>query len=235
MTEAPKRRFYGRRTGKALSARRQALLETLLPRIGIEPGTTPLILSDLGMPQHEGDGLGLWVEIGFGKGEHLCWQAANNPDVLFIGCEPFLNGIAGALALIEDGGLENIRLYPDDARDLLDRLPDRSVHRLFLMHPDPWPKARHANRRFINPAQLDQIARVLKPGGEFRTCTDDPGLKTWTLVQMAQRDDFHWTATRPKDWRDPPEDWIITRYNDKATQEGRSAAYFSFERVEQRR
>lgn len=223
----PVRRFYGRRKGPALTQRRRHLIDTLLPKLAVTLDHGPLDPATL-FPEAK---RAYWLEIGFGKGEHLVWQANHHPDVGLIGCEPFLNGVAGALVSIDERPVTNVRIYPEDARDLIDALPDHSLDRIFLLHPDPWPKYRHRDRRFINPAQLDMVARVLKPGGEFRTATDDPTYREWTCVQMAQRDDFTWTASGPADWRTPPDDWIDTRYNKKAQQEGRSAVFFTYQRA----
>lgn len=223
----PSRRFFGRRKGPALSDRKQELMDDLLPRlsINIEEGTTlnPADLSEEGKKQ-------VWLEVGFGKGEHLAWQARANPDTLMIGCEPYLNGVAGLLTSIEEEALGNIRIYGDDARHVIWALPDASVDRIFLIHPDPWPKRRHARRRFIGPSNLDDLARILKPGGEFRVGTDHPIYREWTALQMAQRDDFVWLASGPEDWKQRPDDWPETRYETKAL-EGK-ATYFCFRRVE---
>ncbi|MGF1605294.1 MAG: tRNA (guanine(46)-N(7))-methyltransferase TrmB [Rhodothalassiaceae bacterium] len=224
--EIKTRRFYGRRKGPALTARRQALLDDLLPRLAIDAGAARLDPDTLFDPPPAQ----IWLEIGFGKGEHLAWQAERNPDIGLLGCEPFLNGVAGLLADIDARGLRNVRIWPDDARDLLDRLPDGSIDRLFLLHPDPWPKTRHASRRFIQPDNLDALARVLKPGAAVRIATDDPVFRQWTLVHMAQRRDFAWSATRPADWRTPPADWIETRYARKAQAEGRAPVYLIYHR-----
>ena len=156
------RRLYGRRQGHALRIGQQALVEELLPRVEV-PGDGPLDSRRL-----FGDDRPLHLEIGFGAGEHLAGQAAMHPQAGFIGCEPFLNGVVGALGHVRDGGLDNVRLHMGDALDVLDRLPDASLTRVYLLHPDPWPKARHAKRRFMNPGPLDAVAAKLKPGGEFR-------------------------------------------------------------------
>lgn len=229
--QPPELRFFGRRKGPALSDRKQSLVDELLPRLMVpaaadaEPGTAPIDLEALfGEPKRA-----VWLEIGFGKGEHLAWQAQANPDVGLIGCEPYLNGVAGLLSHIDDEGIDNIRIYGDDARHVLRQLPDASVERVFLIHPDPWPKRRHARRRFVNPPNLDAIARVLKDGGEFRVGTDHPIYREWTALQMSWRDDFEWCADGPKDWLTRPADWPETRYEAKAL-EGR-ATYFRYRRV----
>jgi tRNA (guanine-N7-)-methyltransferase len=178
-----------------------------------------------------GDDRPLWLEIGFGRGEHLGGQAEANPDVGIIGAEPFLDGVVGALMEVRDRGLTNVRLHNGDALDVIDRLPDASLDRLFLLHPDPWPKARHAKRRFVNPGPLDLVARVLKPGGEFRLGTDHPVYCRWAMMQMDRRRDFEWLATKPADWQQRPDDWPQTRYEAKARRLGHEVWYFRFRRV----
>lgn len=173
----------------------------------------------------------LWLEIGFGSGEHLAAQAAAHPDVGLIGCEPFLNGVVGALNHIRDGGLDNVRLYMGDALDVLDRLAPASLERAFLLHPDPWPKARHARRRFVNPGPLDLLASRLKPGAELRIGTDHPVYLRWTLMQMAARRDFTWQADGPADWSARPLDWPATRYEAKARRKGHEVWYLRYRRA----
>ena len=223
-------RFYGRRKGHNLSPRKQAMMDELLPQISVdlaEVGDTSLRpLSLFGSAQTR-----VWLEIGFGKGEHMAWQAERNPGVGFIGCEPYLNGIAGLLGHIDDNDIDNIRIYGDDARHILAALPDASIDRLFLLHPDPWPKTRHAKRRFVGPKNIDEIARVLKDGGEFRVGTDHPVYREWTALQMARRPDFEWTAETAADWSVRPADWPETRYENKSLKEGRPATYFRFIRL----
>lgn len=229
--QPPELRFFGRRKGPALSDRKQGLMDDLLPRISVPvdlekeaaPGDMDL------MAMFELPVRACWLEIGFGKGEHLAWQADHNPDVGLIGCEPYLNGVAGLLTHIEEESINNIRIYGDDARHVLSRLPDASLERVFLIHPDPWPKRRHARRRFVNPPNLDQIARVLVDDGEFRVGTDHPIYREWTAIQMSFRSDFEWLANSPDDWLTRPDDWPETRYEAKAL-EGR-ATYFRYRRM----
>ena len=173
----------------------------------------------------------LWLEIGFGSGEHLATQAAAHPDTGLIGCEPFLNGVVGALNHIRDNALENVRLYMGDALDVLDRLAPASLDRAFLLHPDPWPKARHARRRFVNPGPLDLLASRLKPGAELRIGTDHPVYLRWTLMQMAARPDFSWQAAAPADWSERPADWPPTRYEAKARRKGHEVWYLRYRRA----
>ena len=179
-----------------------------------------------------GDARPLWLEIGFGSGEHLAAQAAASPGVGLIGAEPFLNGVVGALGHIRDGGLENVRLHMGDALEVLDRLPDASVSRAFLLHPDPWPKARHAKRRFVNPGPLDLLAAKLAPGAELRIGTDHAVYCRWVLLQMAARHDFTWQATTRVDWEVRPADWPATRYENKARRNGSEVWYLTFRRCD---
>lgn len=226
----PQEKFYGRRKGQKLSARKLRLLDEVLPKVSISPDAltkgafNPFKLFDF-TPKE------IWLEIGFGKGEHLAEQAKKNPDVGFIGCEPFINGVAGLVTKIHEEGLRNVRIFPDDARPVMDALPSSSIARAFLLHPDPWPKTRHARRRFVSPENLDRLARLLKPGAEFRIGTDHPVYKTWTMIRMQNRPDFNWIAKRASDWRTQPEDWPDTRYQAKAHAIDVKCAYFTFLRV----
>lgn len=229
--QPPELRFFGRRKGPTLSDRKQGLIDNLLPRISVpvdlETKAMPGALSPAAL--FDSPPRACWLEIGFGKGEHLAWQASEHTDVGLIGCEPYLNGVAGLLSHIEDENIRNIRVYGDDARHVLARLPDASIERVFLLHPDPWPKRRHARRRFVNPLNLDQIARILVDGGEFRVGTDHPIYREWTATQMSNRKDFLWLANVPQDWLNRPDDWPETRYEVKAL-EGH-ATYFRYQRV----
>lgn len=218
------RRLYGRRTGHKLRVGQAALVADMLPRLAIPAagGLDAVTLFGAERP--------LWLEIGFGRGEHMAAQAAANPDVGIIGAEPFLDGVVGALLEIRDRELANIRLYNGDALDVLDRLPPASLDRVFLLHPDPWPKTRHAKRRFVNPAPLALVARALRPGGELRIGTDHPVYCRWALMQMAQSADFHWLATTPADWQLRPDDWPPTRYEAKARAQGHEVWYFGYRR-----
>ncbi len=221
-------RFYGRRHGKRLSARRRRLLDEWLPALQIpEPaaGETidPATLFD---PAPRA----VWLEIGFGGGEHLVAQALDHPDVGFLGVEPFTNGLAALLARMADAGLDRVRIFPDDARLLLPALKTAGIERLFVLFPDPWPKKRHWRRRFIGPDTLDDLARVLADGGELRTASDDPVMIRWILEQVRAHPAFTWTARGPADWRARPADAAPTRYEEKAIEEGRQPLYFSFRR-----
>lgn len=229
----PSRRLYGRRKGSALSPRRQALVKRLLPELALDInarcGETGKCI-DTGSLFHDAC-TDLWVEIGFGMGEHLAAQALAHPAIGFIGCEPYVNGVAGLLSLVDEGGMRNVRIYCDNALNLLERLPAASVGRVFLLHPDPWPKKRHAGRRFITPENMDIVARVLRPEGEFRFQTDDPGYLRWAMAHLSRRRDFEWLAEHPADWRQRPGDWPPTRYEAKAQLSGRRSYYLCFRRL----
>jgi tRNA (guanine-N7-)-methyltransferase len=218
------RRLYGRRQGHALRQGQAALFADLLPHIAV-PGIGGITATGL-----FGDDRRLWVEIGFGKGEHMAAQALANPEVGLIGAEPFVDGVVGALMAVRDDGLANVRIHHGDALDVLERLAPASVDRVFLLHPDPWPKARHAKRRFMNPGPIDCIARVLKPGGEFRFGTDHPIYCRWALMQMGKRRDFHWLIEGPQDFQLRPDDWPQTRYEAKARRLGQEVWYFRWQR-----
>ena len=219
------RRLYGRRQGHKLRLGQADLVEQLLPDISV-PDTGPLDARTL-----FGSDRPLEVEIGFGAGEHLAGQAAARRETGFIGCEPFLNGVVGALSHVRDQDLDNVRLHMGDALDVLERLPDSSLSRVYLLHPDPWRKARHAKRRMINHGPLDLIAAKLKPGAEFRLGTDDPTYCRWSMMILNQRRDFDWTARSAADFLTRPDDWPETRYERKARRQGREVWYFRYVRL----
>jgi tRNA (guanine-N7-)-methyltransferase len=214
----PRRRLYGRSKGKALRSHQTELIADLLPQLALDL-TTPLAPRE----GHE-----LRVEIGFGGGEHLIEAAAAEPDVDFIGCEPFINGMARLLSRIEARGLRNIRLHRGDAAEVLDRLPDASLSRVYLFYPDPWPKRRHRKRRFVSAENLDRLARVLKPGAELRFATDIDDYAGWTLARLRARPDFLWRAGVAQDWLSPWDGWTRTKYEAKAIAAGRRPAYLTF-------
>lgn len=218
-------RLYGRAKGHKLRAGQQALVDDFLPQVAVPDG--PIDARTL-----FGDDRSLEFEIGFGAGEHLAYQAALRPNHGFIGCEPFVNGVVGALMHIRDDQLTNVRIHMGDALDVLGRLPDASLDRVYLLHPDPWPKARHAKRRMMNPGPLDRIAAKLRPGGEFRFGTDHPIYCRWAMMQMNQRRDFAWQAQSASDFLVRPDDWPETRYARKArTVFGHDIWYFRYIRL----
>ena len=220
--------FFGRRKGHKLRFHQADLIENLLPLLALDISVpAPANLGEL-FEVPTGD---VRLEIGFGGGEHLIAEALAFPDAGFIGCEPYVNGMAKILTQIEARNVGNIRLYAGDAAELLAWAPPRSIARLDLIHPDPWPKRRHWKRRFVQDATVAATARSLKPGGEFRFVSDIDDYCAWTLAQLMRAPDFFWTAERARDWREPWPGYTMTRYGRKAEREGRVAAYLRFKRV----
>ncbi|MDD9911134.1 MAG: tRNA (guanosine(46)-N7)-methyltransferase TrmB [Ahrensia sp.] len=228
MAARPKRSseaFFGRRKGPPLQPRKQRLMDEALPRLRIDvKRPAPAELSEL----FDHAPAAICMEIGFGGGEHLAEQAQANSDTGFIGVEPFINGMAKMLGKVEDCDLANVRLYDDDATQLLDWLPSQSLSRVDLLYPDPWPKKRHWKRRFVNQANLDRMARVLQPGGLFRFVSDIDTYVNWTLQNIDRHGVFDWQANRADDWRQPWRGWTRTRYEAKAIREGRTPCYLQF-------
>ncbi len=227
---APWRNFYGRRFGKSLRRGQVVHLDTTLksvqvPNVGWDenPNRQPLDLATL-----FGRHCPLWLEIGFGGGEHLLHQALANPGINLIGCEPFINGVAMLMPRITEAKVSNIRIHPGDARDLLDLLPPASIDKAFLLYPDPWPKSRHHKRRFVNAECIDPLARAVKPGAEFRVATDIPDYVRHTLEHFAERGDFKLLEA---DLHQPWLDWPGTRYEAKALQANRPPHYLTFIRL----
>jgi tRNA (guanine-N7-)-methyltransferase len=219
--------FFGRRKGHKLRARQADLIEHLLPRLVLDIGQpSPPGLAGLFDPAADL----VRLEIGFGGGEHLVAEARAFPNSGFIGCEPYVNGMAKILAQIEAHNIGNIRLFAGDATQLLAWAPPRSLARIDLIHPDPWPKRRHWKRRFVQDATVAAMARVLKPGGEFRFVSDIDDYCAWTLAHLSRAPDFAWTAERACDWRLPWTDYTMTRFGAKAEREGRQATYLRFRR-----
>jgi len=210
--EGRQRTLYGRRRGKKLRAGQEALLDTLLPRLLVKVPPEP---QKLDLAAVFGGARDIWLEVGFGAGEHLVWQAEQHADVGLIGCEPFINGVAKCLAHIERTGVTNVRLFNDDARLLMAALPEQSLARAFILFPDPWPKTRHHKRRFVQRDTLDELARLMKPGAELRLATDDPSYLPWMVEHACVHPAYDWQAERPADWRDRPADWPPTRYEQK--------------------
>ena len=217
--------FYGRRKGQQLRGRQQRLMDELLPTLRLDPSSalegelTDCFTKAAGSTH---------LEIGFGGGEHLVHQALKHPEINFIGVEPFINGMAKILGRIDDEGLSNIRLFDDDATQLLDWLPAESLDQVDLLYPDPWPKKRHWKRRFVSQVNLQRIWRVLKPGGRFRFASDIETYVNWTLQHVHAHGKFQWTARASADWNQPWEGWLRTRYEAKAIREGRPPCYLVF-------
>ncbi|MEL7515456.1 MAG: tRNA (guanine(46)-N(7))-methyltransferase TrmB [Pseudomonadota bacterium] len=228
--DRPHRNFYGRLKGKTLKASQKTYLAEDLH--ALSPGS----VSWEDNPNREAldlrglfGGRPVWLEIGFGGGEHLVHQAASNPDIGIIGCEPYINGVAMLLGKIRRAGVTNLAVYPGDVRDLFDVLPDRSIDKAFLLYPDPWPKKRHHRRRFVTPEHLEPLSQAMVPGAELRVATDIPDYVRQTLEQVPTNG-FDWTAQVPADWREPWPDWLSTRYEQKALREGRTPHYLTFRR-----
>jgi tRNA (guanine-N7-)-methyltransferase len=213
--------FFGRRKGKKLRAGQGRLIEALLPRLRVDPDADPRSL--FGRPVDR-----VWLEIGFGGGEHLAEQARIHPGTGFIGCEPFVNGMAKLLATVERDGLGNVRVWDRDATELLPCLPAGCLDRVFILYPDPWPKRRQRKRRIVSDETLALLARALRPGGELRFATDIDDYAGWTLARVMRSDHFRWAAARADEWRKPWEGWHRTRYEAKALQEGRVPSYLTF-------
>lgn len=228
---APWRNFYGRRKGHNLKPSQERYLQEDLD--ALSPGAVDWEANPDRIPLDLGSLFGdreVWLEVGFGGGEHLVHQAASNPGVGIIGAEPYINGVAMLLGKIRSVNADNIRIHPGDARDLFDVLPEASISRAFLLYPDPWPKARHHRRRFVTAEHLEPLARVLKPGAEFRVATDIPDYVRQTLEEVP-RAGFDWQAEGPSDWQRPWADWLSTRYEQKALREGRVPHYLTFHRT----
>ena len=228
---APWRNFYGRFKGKGLRKSQEAYLESDLAQLSpgpvgwdVNPDRSPLDLQALfaGAP--------VWLEVGFGGGEHLVHQAKEHPGVGILGAEPYINGVAMLLGKVRDAGVSNLAIHPGDARDLMDVIPPVSLDKAFLLYPDPWPKKRHHRRRFVTQEHLAPLARCLKPGAEFRVATDIPDYVRQTLIEVPKAG-FTWTAESPSDWRLPWPDWISTRYEQKALREGRVPHYLTFRKL----
>lgn len=226
-TEQDKRIFYGRRQGRRLRKEHQRLIAENLPALEIDLSaglSDPALLFEQ-QPDK------IWLEIGFGGGEHLAAQACAHPDIGFIGCEPFMNGVARLLGSIEQDNLSNIRLYTEDAREVLDALPDASIDRCFILFPDPWPKRRHNRRRIVSPKTLNAIARVLTDGALLRMASDHRDYIRWMLFHTLENNAFQWLARKPADWRQRPAGWAPTRYEEKATEQGIDSIYLEFQRL----
>lgn len=241
MQDKPK--FFGRRKGRTIRKAKSFLLENFLPRIRVTADKKLNLSACFEQPKKE-----YRLEIGFGDGEHLAALSQDMPDCGFLGVEVYQNGVANLLTLmtgLKDGNsddlaegakllpqrVDNVRVYDDDVRLLFDALPDSVFDKVYLLFPDPWPKTKHAGRRFINPDNLRVLARIIKKGGILQVATDHPVYKRWTLDTMHVCKDFVWTAKTSDDWRYPPADWHETKYQRKALREGRRPVFFEFRRV----
>jgi len=220
--------FFGRRKGKTLRPGHADLMDGALPDLRLDLDAPPPADLTTLFPTDVNQ---VWVEIGFGGGEHLTQRAGENRSTGFIGCEAYINGTAKMLAQIEHNKLDNIRLWDDDAKKVVEWLPDASIDRLYLLYPDPWPKRRHRKRRFLGEDMLPRLARILKPGAELRFATDIDDYAAYALARVARFPDFVWTAECQADWLTPWDGWRSTRYEAKALREGRRGAYFTFRRV----
>lgn len=234
-------KFYGRRQGRRIRKAKTTLLDSFLPQLSINNNTVFKAEELFSVKVND-----LCLEIGFGNGEHLAGQALRHPDCGFIGAEVFKNGVANLLSLLTGikeaeqvpehitllpDRVDNIRVWSDDVRLLFERIPDGFLSKVFVLFPDPWPKKRHAFRRFINPDNLNHIARILKPGGILRVATDHKIYKSWTLRQLAADSRFEWTATCGNDWKHEPIDWVETKYQRKALREGRRPVFLDYRRI----
>ncbi len=207
---------------------REDLVATLLPSLELslpEDGSTLDVAAQFAQPVRE-----VWLEIGFGNGEHLIWQAQNHPDIGIIGAEPFLNGVARLISYIADSNVVNISIVPDDVRPILSRLPAASIGRAFILFPDPWPKVRHHKRRLVSEETLDRLAEVMADGAELRLATDDADYAAWMLRLGLSHAAFEWQARRPDDWRHRPDDWPATRYEQKNRSGGQGPVFLRFQR-----
>jgi tRNA (guanine-N7-)-methyltransferase len=216
--------LHGRRKAKKLRTHHTALVDNMLPHLALD------LSKPLGDPAalfpHRPESF--WMEIGFGGGEHMIQEALRHPDVGVFGCEPFVNGVAKALALIAEADLCNIRLYNGDAGDVIDAMPDATLSCVYLLYPDPWPKRRQHKRRFLSDDMLARLARVMRSGAELRFATDIDHNAGWVLARILRAPDFVWPAQSAADWHVPWPDWESTRYESKALSEGRQPAYFTF-------
>lgn len=234
-------KFFGRRKGRVVRKAKQFLLENMLPEMRIS--TANDFTDDVFGKTLKGERV---LEIGFGDGQHLYGQAKMHPDNMYVGVEVFQNGVANLLTLISgikegdnlpeevklsDYDVQNIRVYDDDVRLLFKNIPNGFFDKVFLLFPDPWPKKKHSARRFVNPANLVEVARVLKKGGLFRIATDHPIYKRHVLRTMHACSAFYWTAKCSDDWRKEPPDWVKTKYQQKALREGRRPVWFDYRKV----
>ncbi len=224
----PERKLYGRNKGHKLSVRQAELSETLLPKLRVDlSNPAPKDISTL----FEVPVSRVHFEIGFGGGEHLAWQAGRKPETGFIGCEPFVNGVAKLLMQVEDDELNNVRVFDDDARFILDWLPEESIDHMYILFPDPWHKKRHHKRRFVSTENLDKLARVMKKNAQIYLATDIGDYMRSSLIAFTRHSQFLWVDGCVADWRQRPENRPVTRYEQKAFDAGRKPAYLTFQRI----
>ncbi len=237
-------RFYGRRKGKKIKPSRELLLSSFLPKVRLpnikgQENVKPADCFDIPVES-------VWLEVGFGGGEHIAQQSLSHPRTGFIGAEVFLNGITSLLThltgverradfdenlSLAEGRVDNVRIYDNDVRDILGSFQPASFDRIYVLFPDPWPKKRHSDRRFIGPKNLPVLSRLLKKGGELRIASDDMNYIRWSLEHLMKSTDFEWTAQTAEDWRRPPADWVGTRYEQKALAKGKKPVYLIFKRI----
>ncbi len=217
--------FFGRRKGKSLRPRQAALTANLLPHLRVNLEALPPPREAVAAEHRD-----LWLEIGFGGGEHLASDAQSHPDILFIGCEPFVNGVAKLVSTIDEKQIPNILIHDGDALQILRALPEASLGRVTILYPDPWPKFGQRKRRFISPETIEQMARTLRDGEEVRFATDIDDYSGWTLARFQASESFDWNVREAKDWKTPWAGWPGTRYEAKAFREGRTPAYLTFVR-----
>ena len=229
--EAPWRNFHGRLKGKALRPSQQVYLAEDLGKLS--PGAVDWDVNpdrqNIDLERLFGD-RDVWLEIGFGGGEHMVHQAVRNPDIGIIGCEPYINGVAMLLGKIREAGTHNVAVYPGDVRNMFDVLPENAISRAFLLYPDPWPKTRHHKRRFVTAEHLAPLSKCLKSGASFRVATDIPDYVRQTLEEVPQHG-FDLLAGGSDDWHIPWDDWMSTRYEQKALREGRAPHYLTFRKT----
>ncbi|WP_169543562.1 tRNA (guanine(46)-N(7))-methyltransferase TrmB [Sneathiella aquimaris] len=219
-----KRILYGRRRGKTLRKGQRHAIDDIFPTLQVPLEAETIDLNAL----FGGNFETTWLEIGFGAGEHLAWQADHHPDVGIIGCEPFINGVAALILKLEEKGCNNVRIHNEAAELLMEKLPEASINKGFLLFADPWPKSSHHKRRFVSEKNIAALARVLEDNAELRIGTDHTNYGAWILWHMLQSEDFVWIAESPKDWRIRGDDWPQTRYEAKALREGRQSVYYRF-------
>lgn len=219
-SDPQKYRFYGRRLSRPLKDKEKVLIEANASELFFDLDQGEL---DLQIPTQ--------LEIGFGDGEHLIWQAQNNPDVQFIGADPYINGVVKLIRKILDLGIKNIKIFPEDTRFLLEKLPKNCLDKVYVLFPDPWPKKKHHKRRIISTENLDMFAACLKQGGELRVGTDDRAYLNWILHHVGKHEEYIWTAGQSSDWLNRPDDWPETRYAQKAREVGRQCSFLIYKKI----